>query len=81
MMAFAFVVSLCSEADAFVAASFGQTFTVSSIIAFLVYGPMLDVKNSLMLLAYFKTKFVLTFMVVVTAVVFTAVIGFNFLFL
>ncbi|MFC5714104.1 permease [Thalassorhabdus alkalitolerans] len=73
MMAFAFVLSLCSEADAFVAASFGSMFTTGSIAAFLVYGPMLDLKNTIMLFAFFKTKFVLIFMSVVTVTVFTSI--------
>ncbi|WP_216830470.1 permease [Alkalihalobacterium elongatum] len=75
MMAFAFILSLCSEADAFVAASFGNTFTTGSIIAFLVYGPMLDLKNTIMLFAFFRAKFVISFMLVVTAVVFISVLS------
>ncbi|WP_081791949.1 permease [Caldalkalibacillus mannanilyticus] len=74
MMAFAFVLSLCSEADAFVAASFGSTFTTGSLIAFLVYGPMLDLKNVIMMVAYFKLRFVLAFIAVVTTVVFVSVL-------
>ncbi|MEC2070664.1 permease [Alkalihalophilus marmarensis] len=73
MMAFAFLLSLCSEADAFVASSFGNTFTTGSLIAFLVYGPMLDLKNTIMLFAFFKARFVVTFMIVVTVAVFAAV--------
>jgi uncharacterized membrane protein YraQ (UPF0718 family) len=78
MMAFAFILSLCSEADAFVAASFGSTFTTGSLIAFLVYGPMLDLKNTIMLFAFFKSKFVLAFMITVTVVVFLAVMVLQF---
>ncbi|UCZ53117.1 permease [Bacillus shivajii] len=74
MMAFAYVLSLCSEADAFVASSFGSTFSVGSIIAFLVYGPMIDLKNTIMLFAVFKARFVITFISVVTVVVFLAVL-------
>lgn len=74
MMAFAYVLSLCSEADAFVAASFGSTFTIGSIIAFLVYGPMLDLKNTIMLFAFFKVRFVLAFIATVTVVVFASVV-------
>lgn len=43
MMAMAFTLSLCSAADAFVATSFSQ-FTISSRMAFLVMGPMVDIK-------------------------------------
>ncbi|WP_408009703.1 permease [Pseudalkalibacillus sp. A8] len=81
MMGFAYLVSLCSEADAFVAVSFQSTFSTASIVAFLVYGPMLDIKNTLMLLAYFKKKFVLTLMAVITVTVFIAILLFQLLFL
>ena len=43
MMALAGVLSLCSESDAFVAASFVQ-FGPASQLAFLVFGPMVDLK-------------------------------------
>ncbi|OYD59842.1 hypothetical protein CGZ90_05915 [Fictibacillus aquaticus] len=69
MMGLGYLLSICSEADAFIAASFGSTFTAGSIVAFLVYGPMLDVKNTLMLLAYFKTKFVVFYMAIATILV------------
>jgi len=74
MMAFAYVLSLCSEADAFVASSFANVFSTSSLLAFLVYGPMIDLKNTIMLFAYFKKKFVLTFLIVVTVVVYFSIL-------
>lgn len=74
MMAFAFILSLCSEADAFVAASFGGTFSAASLIAFLVYGPMIDLKNTFMLFAFFRAKFVFVFILVVTVAVYLAVL-------
>jgi uncharacterized protein len=43
MMALAAALSLCSESDAFIAASFVQ-FGPSSQLAFLVFGPMVDLK-------------------------------------
>jgi len=43
MMTLAFTMSLCSAADAFVAAAFTQ-FSLSSRLAFLVMGPMVDIK-------------------------------------
>ncbi len=43
MMGLAFVLSLCSESDAFVAASFVQ-FGPAAQLAFLVFGPMMDLK-------------------------------------
>jgi uncharacterized protein len=70
MMALAFVLSLCSEADAFIASSFQNTFSFGALAAFLVYGPMLDIKNTLMLLQSFKTRFVIVLIVYITIFVF-----------
>ncbi|WP_280768318.1 permease [Salipaludibacillus daqingensis] len=74
MMVFAYLLSLCSEADAFVASSFGNQFTDQSLVAFLVYGPMLDLKNTFMLFAFFKARFVIAFMIIVTFIVFVSVL-------
>jgi uncharacterized membrane protein YraQ (UPF0718 family) len=43
MMALAFTLSLCSAADAFVAATFSQ-FSIAARMGFLVMGPMVDIK-------------------------------------
>lgn len=61
MMLLSYLLSLCSEADAFVASSFRFSFTNGSIIAFLVFGAMIDVKNTLMMFSTFKTKFVFVY--------------------
>lgn len=68
MMGLAFVLSLCSEVDAFIASSFNDTFSLGSLIAFLVFGAMVDIKNLLMMLAAFKKRFVfllITYIVVI----------------
>ncbi|MEC3756848.1 permease [Bacillus halotolerans] len=68
MMVLAFVLSLCSEVDAFIASSFSSTFSLGSLIAFLVFGAMVDIKNLLMMLAAFKKRFVfllITYIVVI----------------
>ncbi|MFC3885990.1 permease [Bacillus songklensis] len=70
MMGFAYVLSLCSEADAFVASSFSSTFTTGSLIAFLVLGPMIDLKNTLMLFAYFRKRFVIAFLFLIFSIVY-----------
>lgn len=53
MMALAMVVSICSNVDAFFALSFASTFTPGSIVAFLLVGPLVDVK----MLALMRTTF------------------------
>ena len=54
----AFVISVCSTVDAFVALSFVGTFTPASILAFLVFGPMVDIKSSLMFASVFRPRVV-----------------------
>jgi len=57
LMAVAFVLSLCSEADAFIAASFGS-FTPGAQLAFLVFGPLADMKLTVLYGATFRGWFV-----------------------
>jgi len=60
MMILAFLLSLCSEADAFVAASFRSTLMpVSAQLAFMVLGPMLDIKLLLMYVRVFHKRFII----------------------
>ena len=54
----AFVISVCSTVDAFVALSFVSTFTPASILAFLVFGPMVDIKSALMFSSIFRPRVV-----------------------
>ena len=54
----AFIISVCSTVDAFVALSFVGTFTPASILAFLVFGPMVDIKSSLMFGSVFRPRVV-----------------------
>ncbi|HFI0143736.1 TPA: permease [Streptococcus suis] len=69
MMVLAFLLSLCSEADAFIGASFLSSFGLAPVIAFLVIGPMVDVKNLLMMKRYFTGRFILTFIAIVSLVI------------
>lgn len=56
MMILAWVVSICSTVDSFFALSFASTFTSASLLAFLVFGPMVDVKNIGLLLTVFRWR-------------------------
>ncbi|HET7482323.1 MAG TPA: permease [Actinomycetota bacterium] len=67
MMALAFVLSLCSESDAFVAASFVQ-FGVGAQLAFLVFGPMVDTKLGFLYKGTFNRGFLMTVILIVGAV-------------
>lgn len=56
MMLLAVVVSICSTVDAFFALSFAAVFTTGSLLAFLVLGPMVDLKNIALLLTVFQGR-------------------------
>ncbi len=56
MILLAFVVSICSNVDAFFALAYSQIFPTSAILAFLVFGPMIDIKAIPMFKTIFKWK-------------------------
>ncbi len=59
MMVLAALVSVCSTVDSFFALSFASTFTSGSLLAFLVFGPMIDLKGIGLMLSIFKSKAIL----------------------
>ncbi|WP_191621791.1 permease [Microbacterium caowuchunii] len=65
MMALAMVVAICSNVDAFFALSFASTFTPGSLVAFLVTGPLVDVKMIALLRTTFTTRALAGIVVVV----------------
>jgi uncharacterized membrane protein YraQ (UPF0718 family) len=67
MMALAFLLSLCSESDAFVAASFVQ-FGPAAQLAFLVFGPMVDMKLGALYVGTYSKGFLRTVILTVGAV-------------
>lgn len=80
MMGLGYVLSLCSTSDAFVASSFSATFSTGSLLTFLVFGPMLDIKSTLMLLSAFRARFVLLLSALVVMVVLAASLLYERLF-
>ncbi|MBZ0297676.1 MAG: permease [Anaerolineae bacterium] len=56
MQLLAFLLSVCSTVDAFLALAFVGTFTSGSILSFLTFGPMVDIKSTLMFLGVFKRR-------------------------
>nr|WP_231853751.1 permease [Clavibacter nebraskensis] len=65
LMLLAFVVSVCSNVDAFFVLSFGSVFLPGGIVAFLVFGPVIDVK----MLALMRTTYSTRTLVMITSVV------------
>ena len=78
MIALAFLLAVCSETDAFIARTFVGQFTGGSIIAFLIFGPMIDIKNTLMLSGAFKFKFVLKLIFIIFIVCFAIGVFINY---
>ncbi|MBN1776694.1 MAG: permease [Clostridiales bacterium] len=70
MMALAFLLSLCSEADAFVANTFLYQFSGASVLAFLIVGPMIDLKNTFMMFGSFSKKFTIRLILTILLVCF-----------
>ena len=56
MMLLAGVISICSTVDSFFALSFASSFTSGALLAFLVFGPMIDIKAIGLLLSIFKPR-------------------------
>lgn len=72
MMISAVLLNLCSEADAFIAAAFRGLMPAAAQIAFMVYGPMVDLKLLLMYSVVFTKQAVVYLVMTVTALVFVA---------
>ncbi len=56
MLGLAILLSICSTVDAFVALGFVGTFSFGSVLSFLVFGPMVDIKSVLMYSQVFKRR-------------------------
>lgn len=65
MEAFAYVLCVCSQTDAFIARTFFDQFTVGAVLSFMIFGAMMDIKTTVMLKKIFKTKFLLSLIVIV----------------
>lgn len=69
MLVLAFTMSLCSEADAFVGSSLLSLFGTNAIVAFLVFGPMVDIKNLMMMKHSFHGKFIVQLIALISVIV------------
>ena len=80
MMLLAGVVSICSTVDSFFALSFASTFTTSSLLAFLVFGPTIDIKAVGLLLSIFKPKIILYIFALVAQLTFILTLSYSYFF-
>jgi len=75
MMGLAIVLNLCSEADAFIAASFAPLgIGLAAQMAFMVLGPMLDIKLVIMYTSVFTRKMIMLLVSFILIFVFTAMV-------
>jgi hypothetical protein len=77
MLLLATVVSICSTVDAFFALSFAATFTSGSLLAFLVFGPMIDIKGIGLMLSIFRGRAVIYLMVLAAQLTFLMTLAVN----
>jgi uncharacterized protein len=78
MMLLAATISICSTVDAFFALSFAGAFTSGSLLAFLVFGPMLDLKGIGLLLSVFKPKAIFYLFALAAQLIFLLTLFVNF---
>jgi uncharacterized membrane protein YraQ (UPF0718 family) len=60
MLMLAFVISVCANVDAFFILPFAQTFLPGSIVAFLVFGPLIDIKMVALLRTTYTSRTIAT---------------------
>jgi uncharacterized membrane protein YraQ (UPF0718 family) len=77
MVLLAVVLSVCSTVDAFLVLTFAGTFTTGALLAFLVFGPMVDIKSTLMFLTVFKGRAVVLMIALAAQLVLLATIWIN----
>lgn len=80
MMLLAAIISICSTVDSFFALSFASTFTSSSLLAFLVLGPMVDIKGMGLLLSIFKPRIILYIFAIAAQLTFLFTLAHSYFF-
>jgi uncharacterized protein len=80
MLLLAVVVSICSTVDAFFALSFSSVLGSGAILAFLVLGPMIDLKSTGLLLTIFQWRSVLYLLLLAVLMTFCCALGANYVF-
>ncbi|OAB56221.1 permease [Phormidium willei BDU 130791] len=75
MMVLALVVSICSTVDAFFALSFASMFTSGALLAFLVFGPTVDLKSIGLMLSVFRPRTVFYLFAITAQLTFLLTLG------
>jgi uncharacterized protein len=80
LMALRMMVSVCAAVDAFLALAFASVFSPGALVAFMIVGPVFDVKNAFMIGGTFDRSLLLVYLLVVTPLIFLAGVTINLLF-
>lgn len=80
MMLLAAIVSICSTVDSFFALSFAATFTSGSLLAFLVFGPTIDIKSIGLMSSIFKPKIIIYIFTIVAQLTFIFTLTYSYFF-
>ena len=78
MISLAFIISICLNVNAFFALAYSNTFSAGSIVAFLVFGPMIDIKMLALMRTTYKARLLamMTLIVVLTSILIGLVINY-----
>ena len=79
MMLLAAIVSICSTVDSFFALSFAATFTNGSLLAFLIFGPTIDIKAIGLMASVFKPKIIIYIFMIVAQLTFLSTFIYSYL--
>lgn len=77
LMPIATLLSICSEADAFVARAFATTFSLGAILAFMTIGQVVDLRNGFLLVRTVGARLLVLIVVVSYALVFVEALAIN----
>lgn len=69
LMGLAVILSICSSVDAFVALSLTASFSTGAILAFLSFGPLIDLKSTLMFTTMLRRRAILLLVVLCAQIV------------
>ncbi|MGL5831256.1 MAG: permease [Candidatus Altimarinota bacterium] len=78
MMVLALVISVCSSVDAFIALAYANTVGGGALLAFLVFGPMIDLKSLALMRTIFNTKTLVYLSSLVAMMTILAALIFNY---
>jgi uncharacterized membrane protein YraQ (UPF0718 family) len=80
MMLLAALVSICSTVDAFFVLAFASTFTTGSLLAFMVFGPTIDIKAIGLMLSIFRPRTIVYLFALVAQLTIILTLGYSYFF-